>query len=54
MADEGNTRRLVAILAADVEGDSRLMGADEAATVEIKTGKRHIIEFLMSPLLRYK
>jgi hemolysin D len=25
-----------------------------AVTVEIKTGKRRVIEFLLSPLLRYK
>jgi hemolysin D len=25
-----------------------------AVTVEIKTGERRIIEFLLSPLLRYK
>jgi hemolysin D len=25
-----------------------------AVTVEIKTGKRRLIEYLMSPLLRYK
>jgi hemolysin D len=25
-----------------------------AVTVEIKTGQRRIIEFLLSPLLRYK
>ena len=25
-----------------------------AATAEIKTGKRRVVEFLLSPLLRYK
>jgi|TARA_B100000315_G_scaffold210168_1_gene206259 class 3 adenylate cyclase len=33
MVDEGNTRRLAAILAADVVDYSRLMHEDEAATV---------------------
>ena len=33
MADEGNTRRLAAILAADVVNYSRLMHEDEDATV---------------------
>ena len=33
MADEGFKRKLTAILSADVEGYSRLMGDDEEATV---------------------
>jgi adenylate cyclase len=33
MADEGFKRKLTAILSADVEGYSRLMGNDEEATV---------------------
>ena len=33
MADEGFKRNLTAILCADVEGYSRLMGEDEEATV---------------------
>ena len=32
MADEGFKRKLTAILSADVEGYSRLMGEDEEAT----------------------
>ena len=35
MAEERVQRRLVAILAADVVGYSRLMGNDEASTAEI-------------------
>ncbi len=34
MADEGKTRRLAAILAADVVDYSRLMHEDEAGTVD--------------------
>jgi adenylate cyclase len=33
MAEDGNNRRLAAILAADVVGYSRMMGADEAGTL---------------------
>ena len=33
MADEGFKRKLTAILSADVEGYSRLMGEDEAGTL---------------------
>ena len=35
MADEDVKRKLTAILSADVQGYSRLMGDDEKATVEI-------------------
>ncbi len=34
MAEEGFKRKLTAILSADVEGYSRLMGEDETATVK--------------------
>ena len=34
MADEGFKRKLTAILSADAVGYSRLMGEDEAATVQ--------------------
>ena len=36
--------------------DGRLVTLEPgmAATVEIKTGSRHIIEYLLSPLLRHK
>src|SRR5437870_1864196 len=38
-------RRLAAILAADVAGYSRLMGADEEGTLErLKTGRRQLID----------
>jgi hemolysin D len=30
------------------------LGSGMAVTVEIKTGQRRVIEFLLSPLLRYK
>jgi adenylate cyclase len=36
-------RKLAAILSADVEGYSRLMGADEAATVRTVTQYRDVI-----------
>ena len=41
-------RRLVAILAADVEGYSRLMGADEVATLQALTQRRTILDGLIS------
>ena len=40
MADEGFKRKLAAILSADVEGYSRLMGEDETATVRTITAYR--------------
>jgi adenylate cyclase len=40
-------RRLVAIFAADVEGYSRLMGADEVATLEGLTERRAILDRLI-------
>ena len=43
MADEGFKRKLAAILSADVEGYSRLMDDDEAATVRILTSYRTAI-----------
>ena len=48
MADESNIRRLVAILAADVEGYSRLMGADEAATVATLRAHRKVTDRLIA------
>ena len=41
-------RRLVALLAADVEGYSRLMGADEVATLQALTERRAILDGLIS------
>ena len=41
-------RRLVAILAADVEGYSRLMGADEVTTLQALTERRSILDGLIS------
>jgi adenylate cyclase len=43
MADEGFKRKLTAILSADVEGYSRLMDDDEAATVRTLTAYRSAI-----------
>ncbi len=37
-----------------VEGDTTPLGPGMAVTVEIKTGKRRVIEYVISPLLRYK
>jgi len=49
MADTTATRRLAAILAADVEGYSRLMGANEEGTHE--RVKAHLVE-LINPKMR--
>jgi adenylate cyclase len=38
------TRKLVAVFAADVEGYSRLMGADEVGTLKVLTGRRAILD----------
>jgi adenylate cyclase len=43
MAEEGFKRKLTAILSADVEGYSRLMGEDEEATIHTITEYRKII-----------
>ena len=40
------TRRLAAILAADVVGHSRLMGADEEGTLERLKARRRKIGFI--------
>ncbi|UCH48887.1 MAG: adenylate/guanylate cyclase domain-containing protein, partial [Betaproteobacteria bacterium] len=42
MVERSDTRRLAAILAADVEGYSRLMGDDEKATVQTLTDYRQV------------
>ena len=45
MSGERIERRLTAILAADVAGYSRLMGADEAGTLaELKASRRNIVD----------
>ena len=41
-------RRLAAIFAADVEGYSRLMGADEVATLDALTARREVLDRLIS------
>ena len=43
----GVERKLTAILCADVHGYSRLMGADEAATLVTLTAHRKIIDILI-------
>ena len=42
MASKGTQRKLAAILCADVVGYSRLMGADEEATIETLTAYRRV------------
>jgi adenylate cyclase len=41
------SRRLVAVFAADVEGYSRLMGADEVGTLKGLTERRAILDKLI-------
>jgi len=47
MAEEGFKRKLTAILSADVEGYSRLMGEDEEATVRTLTAYRGVLSTLI-------
>jgi adenylate cyclase len=47
MADEGFKRKLTAILSADVEGYSRLMGDDEETTVRTLTAYREVLTTLI-------
>ena len=47
MAEKGFKRKLTAILSADVEGYSRLMGEDEEATVRTLTAYREVITTLI-------
>jgi len=47
MAEEGFKRKLAAILSADVEGYSRLMGDDEEATVRSLTVYREVLSTLI-------
>jgi adenylate cyclase len=47
MADEGFKRKLTAILSADVEGYSRLMGEDEDATIRTLTSYRELLSTLI-------
>ena len=47
MTDEGFKRKLTAILSADVEGYSRLMGDDEEATVRTLTSYREVLTTLI-------
>ena len=47
MTDEGFKRKLAALLSADVEGYSRLMGEDEEATVRTLTAYREVLTMLI-------
>ena len=47
MAEEGFKRKLTAILSADVEGYSRLMGEDEDATIRTLTAYRELMSTLI-------
>jgi len=47
MAEKGFKRKLTAILSADVEGYSRLMGDDEEATVRTLTSYREVLSTLI-------
>ena len=47
MPKEGFKRKLTAILSADVEGYSRLMGDDEEATVRTLTAYREVMATLI-------
>ncbi|MGD9132628.1 MAG: adenylate/guanylate cyclase domain-containing protein [Desulfobacterales bacterium] len=47
MADEGFKRKLAAILSADVEGYSRLMGENEAATLQTLKAYREVMTSLI-------
>jgi TolB-like protein/class 3 adenylate cyclase len=47
MAEKGFKRKLTAILSADVEGYSRLMGEDEEATVRTLTAYREVLTTLI-------
>ena len=47
MTQEGFKRKLAAILSADVEGYSRLMGDDEEATVRTLTAYRQVLSTLI-------
>ncbi len=47
MAEEGFRRKLTAILSADVEGYSRLMGEDEDATIRTLTAYRELMSSLI-------
>ena len=38
----------------DIDGQAILLGAGMSATVEIKTDQRRLIEYLLSPVWRYK
>ena len=47
MAEKGFRRKLTAILSADVEGYSRLMGEDEDATIRTLTTYRELMSTII-------
>jgi hemolysin D len=47
-------RIALARTAIDIDGRSAALGAGMAVTVEIKTDSRRLIEYLLSPILRYR
>jgi hemolysin D len=47
-------RIALARTAIDIDGHSTSLGAGMAVTVEIKTDSRRLIEYLLSPILRYR
>ena len=47
MTEQGFKRKLTAILSADVEGYSRLMGDDEEATIRTLTAYRELMSTLI-------
>ncbi len=48
MAEQGATRKLAAILAADVAGYSRLMEADQEATIRALSACRQVFDELVA------
>jgi len=52
MAEKGFKRKLTAILSADVEGYSRLMGDDEETTVRTLTTYHEVMTTCTQPLVR--
>jgi hemolysin D len=53
---ESNGAYMAALVKTRMQVDDRMVSLSPgmAVTVEIKTGSRHVIEYLLSPLLRHK
>ncbi|MGH7343855.1 MAG: hypothetical protein ACREK4_02980 [Candidatus Rokuibacteriota bacterium] len=49
-----STRIAMSRAVIDIDGKDVKLGPGMATTVEIKTDQRRLIEYLLSPLLRYK